>query len=75
LSTIEARHGREHVAETRGEIFLLLQIAAEREHGDVDGKRERRREAHDVLVVALGLADFRHVGETRVREGHHEGSH
>ena len=68
-------HRREHVAEARGEVFLLLQIAAEREHGDVDGERERRREAHDVLVVALGVADFRHVREARVGERHDEGAH
>ena len=68
-------HGREHVAQARGEILLLLQVAAEREHGDVDGERERRRETHDVLVIALGVAHFGHVREARVRERHDERAH
>ena len=57
LSTIEARymHGQ-HVAEARRQVLLLLQVAAERQHRDVDREGERGAEAHDVLVVARGRA-------------------
>ena len=60
LSTIEARYMRgQHVAEARREALLLLQVAAEGQHGDVDGEGERGAEALDVLVVARGRAGDR----------------
>ena len=68
-------HAREHVAEPRGEVFFFLQIAAERQHRDVDRERERRAEAHDVLVVALRRPAVRHAREARAGQRHHQRAH
>ena len=77
LSTIESQvHGtRAHRRETRRQILLLLQVAAEREHRDVHRERERRAEPHDVLVVtSVGPASGTRV-KRAMRQRHHERAH
>ncbi len=56
-------HAGQHVAEAGRQVFFLLQVAAERQHRDVDDERERRAESHDVLVIAR-----RRPGDRRARE-------
>src|SRR5690606_15246667 len=62
-------------AEATREAFLLLQIAAERQHRNVRRKRERGTEAVDMLIEALCRACVRYARKARQRQRHDERAH
>ena len=66
---------RQHVAEPRRQVLLLLQVAAEREHRDVGREGEGGAEAVDVLEVARGRAGERRLDDARQRHRRHERAH
>ncbi len=63
---------RQHVAEAGRQVFLLLEVAAERQHRHVRRKGELRAELVDVLVIAACRAGVRRIREPRESRGHHE---
>ena len=62
----------QHIAEPRRQILFLFEVAAERQHGHIDGESKRCAETLDVLIVPARRAFLRHAFKARKGERHDE---
>ncbi len=65
---------RQHVAQARREAFLLLELAAQREHGGVGHQRQRGAVAGQLAVELRGVGAGRRRTEARVHQPEQEGA-